>query len=525
MTELARPLDHLAEDMETLRRRLAQVEADKLRAEAALRQSEARFRAFMDNSPCVAFLKDAAGRHLYGNVPLERLLARSRADMLGKTDHELFAAEIADRLRQNDAAVLATGQPTEMVEVVPNAAGELRSWLVMKFPVPDEALGRLLGGVAVDITERQQTEQALRRSEEEFRAMFELAGVGKGQGDPATGRFLHVNRKMCAITGYTADELRGMTFMDITHPDDRLDDSQGFQRLVRGEVNEYAVEKRYVRKDGSTVWVHVTVTAIRDATGRPLRTLAVIQDITARRQAEEQLQDYASRLQELSRRLLEVQEQERRHFARELHDEVGQALTGLGLTLEAVSRLPTEELRDGLARAQALAKETTAQVRELSLRLRPSMLDDLGLRPALLWYFARYTAQTGLPVQFDPSELKERLPAAVETAAYRIVQEALTNVARHASARNVAVRLWREGDTLILHVTDDGRGFDQVAVRATKNTSGLSGMHERALLLGGGLTIVSRPREGTRLTAVLPIPRVDGSADCRNWRREEAECP
>jgi signal transduction histidine kinase len=268
----------------------------------------------------------------------------------------------------------------------------------------------------------------------------------------------------------------------------------------------------------------VTVTALRDAAGRPRRTLAVIQDITARRQAEEQLQEYASRLQELSRRLLEVQEQERRHFARELHDEVGQALTGLGLTLEAASRLPTEQLRDGLARAQALAKETTAQVRELSLRLRPSMLDDLGLRPALLWYFARYTAQTGVPVQFDPGDLKGRLPPEVETAAYRIIQEALTNVARHAAADSVAVRVRRERDALLLQVADDGQGFDQGAVRAGKNSSGLSGMHERALLLGGGLTLVSRPGEGTRLTAVLPIPHEKPCADFRHKTAEDAEC-
>jgi two-component system, sensor histidine kinase and response regulator len=620
--------DEIAE----LRRRLAQAEALRDSAVAALHQSEARFRAFMDNSPCVAFLKDAEGRMVYGNVPLGGLLSCSPAALPGKTDFELFPAEVARRLRANDATVMASGRVMETVEVVPNADGVMRTWLVMKFPVPDESQGRLLGGVAVDITERQQaeealrhseerfrqvaeniqeviwmtdkrskqvlyvspayervwghscqslyerprsfldaihpqdrervqaiadaqdrrqridceyrivrpdgsvrwihdqafpihdehgevyrvvgiaeditdrkrTEEALRRSEAEFRAMFELAGVGKGQADPLTCRFLRVNRKMCAITGYTADEMLGMTFSQLTHPEDRAGDAAGFQRLVRGETREYAVEKRYIRKDGSIVWVHVTCTILRDGEGRPLQSVAVIQDITARRQAEEKLHDYAGRLRDLSRRLLDVQEQERRYFARELHDEVGQALTGLDLALETVARLPTEQLRDGLTRAQALAKETIAQVRELSMRLRPTMLDDLGLRPALLWHFKRYSTQTGVQVDFHVTGLDSRLPTEVETAAYRILQEALTNVARHAGVGAVAVRVRHEDGELFLAVEDKGMGFDAAAVRGT---SGLSGMYERVTLLGGQLTIESQPGAGTRLIATLPCSK------------------
>jgi PAS domain S-box-containing protein len=502
MTDLDKPPAKLVEEIEALRRRLAQLELGKLQAEAAWRQSETRFRAFMDNTPCVAFLKDAEGRMVYGNVRLEQLLDRPQAGLLGKTDYELFPAEIASRLRENDATVMATGQSIETVEVAPNAAGELRSWLVMKFPVPDESGGRLLGGVAVDITERQRVEHALRQSEEEFRAMFEVAGVGKGQSDPVTHRFLRVNQRMCEITGYTANELRGMTFSQITHPEDRDADRGGFERLLRGETREYAVEKRYIRKDGSIVWVQVTVTVIRDAGGLPRRTLGVIQDITARRRAEEQLQEYAGRLRSLSRRLLEVQEQERRHFARELHDEVGQALTGLSLALEMAARLPSEELRAGLTRAQALARETTSQVRELSMRWRPTMLDDLGLGAALRWHCDRFSAQTGVKLDFHMAGLDGRLPAEVETAAYRIIQEALTNVARHAGVKQAVVQVVRDRNELSLRVEDRGAGFDTAAVRGT---SGISGMYERTALLGGRLDVTSAPGSGTRVTATFPL--------------------
>jgi PAS domain S-box-containing protein len=234
---------------------------------------------------------------------------------------------------------------------------------------------------------------------------------------------------------------------------------------------------------------------------RIIGVVGVAMDITERLRAEESLRCSEGRLQALSRRLMEVQEQERRYFARELHDEVGQALTGLNLALETVARLPTESLRDGLANAQALAKETIAQVRELSMRLRPTMLDDLGLRPALLWHFNRYSTQTGVQVDFQATGLDSRLPAAVETAAYRILQEALTNVARHAGVGEVDVYVRHENGELFLAVEDQGAGFDAAAVRGT---SGLSGMHERVTLLGGELTIESQPGAGTRLIATLP---------------------
>ncbi|MDQ3926087.1 MAG: PAS domain S-box protein, partial [Actinomycetota bacterium] len=123
--------------------------------------------------------------------------------------------------------------------------------------------------------------------EEDYRPVFEPTGVGVGQVDPATGRFLRVNPKLCAITGYSEEELLGMTFAEITHPDDRQENFEGFLQAVRGGASEYAVEKRYVRKDGQVVWASVNTTIVRDEAGQPLRAVAVFQDITARRQAEE----------------------------------------------------------------------------------------------------------------------------------------------------------------------------------------------------------------------------------------------
>jgi signal transduction histidine kinase len=232
--------------------------------------------------------------------------------------------------------------------------------------------------------------------------------------------------------------------------------------------------------------------------------IAVVRDITRRKQAEEAQREYGERLKVLSRRLMEVQESERRSIARELHDEIGQALTGLKLTLEMGARLPPGQIAGCLDQALATVNELMAQARKLSLDLRPGMLDDLGLLPALLWHIEHYTAQTRVRVTFKHSGLEgKRFRPEVETAAYRIVQEALTNIARHACVSEAEVRVWTDNQALAIQVEDRGAGFDLEAVRASSGTSGLAGMRERAMLLGGHLTIESRPGSGTRLTAEL----------------------
>jgi PAS domain S-box-containing protein len=158
----------------------------------------------------------------------------------------------------------------------------------------------VLGTVTVwhDITELKSAEASLRESEEQFRAMFELAAVGMAQVDPRTGRMLRVNETLCAITGYSADELLGRTFSEITHQDDRERDWETFQRAVRGETPDHRSEKRYVRKDGTVVWVHVNATILRNAAGQPVRTVAVIEDVTDRKRAEEKLQRTKDELEE-----------------------------------------------------------------------------------------------------------------------------------------------------------------------------------------------------------------------------------
>ena len=190
-----------------------------------------------------------------------------------------------------------------------------------------------------------------------------------------------------------------------------------------------------------------------------------------------------------------LEESERRNLARELHDEIGQTLTGLKLRLEAGQ----------VTEARGLVEELMSSVRNLSLDLRPAMLDDLGLLPALLWLFERYTAQTGVKIAFEHDGLDGRFAAETETAAFRIVQEALTNVARHAAAPQAVVRVWTNGRTLGVQIDDAGKGFDPARALGAARSGGLSGMRERAAALGGQLTLESRPGQGARVMAELPL--------------------
>lgn len=208
----------------------------------------------------------------------------------------------------------------------------------------------------------------------------------------------------------------------------------------------------------------------------------------------------------IPRQLLEAQEAERRSIARELHDEIGQLLTGLRLILEMAGRELPGARADSLTQAQALVGELLARVREMSLQLRPPMLDDLGLLPALMWHFERSAALTQVRVNYKHMGVEDRrFPQEVETAAYRIAQEALTNVARHAQVIEVTVRLWAVQEMLGLEIEDRGVGFDAASMLATHSSSGISGMRERAFLLGGQFTVESAPGKGTRILVELPF--------------------
>lgn len=218
----------------------------------------------------------------------------------------------------------------------------------------------------------------------------------------------------------------------------------------------------------------------------------------------EQVRAGRERQRKLAKNLVDIQEAERRHIAKELHDHLGQLLTGLQFMLETTKNQASGKQRASLEEIQNSVSDIIGQVREMSLNLRPSMLDDMGLLPTLLWHLDRYTKQTGIRVNLRADEFPQRLPLEIETAAYRIIQEALTNVARYAQVDEVFVGLVLQEKTLWVEVLDEGKGFD-TSLESDRLSSGISGMRERASLLGGYLVVESFINQGTQIVAALPI--------------------
>jgi signal transduction histidine kinase len=231
------------------------------------------------------------------------------------------------------------------------------------------------------------------------------------------------------------------------------------------------------------------------------RTRELETEIQIRRAAEQRAAAQAARSQALSISLLNVQEAERRSLARELHDQVGQLLTGLRFQLETAASAGVD-----LGESLALTDELLRGIRELTLQLRPRMLDDLGLKAALEWHVTRFAKQTGISVELDLTLPAERLPTELETAAYRLVQESLTNVARHSGAAAATVTVAAGEDRLHVEISDRGNGFDVEAALARRDSLGLAGLAERVKLAGGNFEVVARPGQGSRLHAEFPLP-------------------
>jgi len=248
------------------------------------------------------------------------------------------------------------------------------------------------------------------------------------------------------------------------------------------------------------------------------RELGEAQVRAAKRRSEEALRAANQRLQVLSQRVLEIQEAERRDLARELHDEVGQALTAVKIHLQSLF-LRSDSLRHvpQIEEAVRIVEDALAQVRGLSLNLRPPQLDDLGLTAALRWFLDRQSRLAGFPIRLDADELSGRLDPVLETACFRIVQEAITNALRHARARRIWVELRFGGGELRLTIGDDGVGFDVAAARRASSGAslGLASLEERATLAGGSVEFRSEPGKGTRVHARFEQAEARAAAGAR----------
>ncbi|MBM4462386.1 MAG: PAS domain S-box protein [Chloroflexi bacterium] len=357
-----------------------------------------------------------------------------------------------------------------------------------------------------DITQRKQTEEALRQREEEYRLLIENANEAISVA--CDGILCFVNSKATEMTGYSKEELTSAPFVNFIHPDDREMVAERHVRRLRGEQFPGVYPFRIVDKAGNTKWLEISAVLI-SWKGKPA-TLNFLIDITGRKQALDELRNSYEQLRSLYRRLQSVREEERISIAREVHDELGQALIGLKMDISWLeARLhPTDVTLLDKARAMSEAIDNTIKaVKRISTTLRPPLLDDLGLVAAVQWQAEEFQKRTKIKCQLHLDGCEE-LPedAELDTGIFRILQEALSNVNRHARATRVKVSLLQRDGELLLKVSDNGRGIEKDQISSPESL-GLVGIRERAALLEGASQIVGRRGRGTVLTVAIPMVR------------------
>jgi PAS domain S-box-containing protein len=480
-------------------------------AETALRQAESRLRAVLNNAPITIWAADGDGIFTFSDGRELQAAGLKPAENVGTSALSLYA----DLSFVDHAGNVSTGREVfrrALAGETVVAVNELNGTFFENYIGPQFGLdGGVVGvvGVATNVAERMEARAAERHSEARFRAIFDRAPLGIALIETVTGRFLAVNPEFARIAGRTVDEVTRLDWMAITHPDDVREDLDNMTLLNAGKISGFQMEKRYLQPGGATIWIMLTVAPMPSDDDAPRHHLAMVEDITERKRSEAMLRQSNDRLQSLSSRLLDIQETERRHLARELHDEIGQALTAAKINLQSLQRYPDPTaVTSRLADSVRIVERALQQVRSLSLSLRPPLLDDLGLAAALRWLVDERARRTGTRVEFQDGVSDSRFDPATEIACFRIAQEALNNVGKHSGARNVAVNLQVQHEALHLRVLDDGAGFDVAAARqraAGGASLGLLGMEERATLAGGGIEWHSVPGRSTEVHAWFPL--------------------
>jgi PAS domain S-box-containing protein len=349
----------------------------------------------------------------------------------------------------------------------------------------------------------QEINAALRDSEERYRSLVETAREIIFTLSPE-GKFESLNPAFETITGWARSEWIGKDFASLVDPDDRPRVA-GVHRAILERPVLPVFELAIRAQSGATIPVELVATPMTKDS-KVVGILGVARDITDRRRAEEAL-----------RHQNEVLEDEIKRIAHALHDEAGQLLASVHIGLAEVARDLPFHTAERLANVRGLLDKIEEQLRHLSHELRPTILDDLGLKPALEFLADGVWRRTGLKVVVDGSP-GGRLPTPIETALYRIVQEALTNVTKHARATRVSIALERSDGLLRCAIHDDGAGFDVAAVLARRGSRGLglTGIRERLHAINGTLDIVATPRGGTRLAISVPLEadRADSDSPC-----------
>jgi PAS domain S-box-containing protein len=478
---------------------------ERLRMESALRESRDMFENLFESAPDGTVLTDEAGRIVRVNRQAEQMFGYAREQLVNQPLEMLLPDRYQERHVHHRKA-FNRDPHTRLMSQAQELYGRRKDG--SEFPVdimlsPVQSDGNLqVIAVVRDITERRRSEEALRQSEARFRSIFEGAALGMALVD-LEGRLLVSNPRLSEILGYSTDELRGMNSLAITHPADADATSGLYQDLIEGRREVGQVEKRYIRKDGQVIWGALTISLVRNRQGNPHFAIAMVEDITPRKQME-------AELAEVQFRLMAGREQERTQLAQELHDvplqDLYVLLYGLNEFEDALGdaeqlRSLKNEYADGL-------RNVITTLRGIMGELRSPTLSPFGLAGAIREHADLFASKNPqLKLHLDLMADEQVLPEDARLNLFRIYQQALSNVIRHAQASTVNVRFYYDEHWIQLEIEDDGLGFT-VPRRwiglAREGHLGLAGSAERAEIIGGHFQVISAPGRGTRIRVEVP---------------------
>jgi PAS domain S-box-containing protein len=512
LTEAHETLRETVQQLEVTNRALRRENAERKQAEAELRRQKEILQQIFDHIPLLINFVEANGRIRLVNREWERALGWS-----------------LEEIRQQNVDVFAECYPDpdyhrKVLEFVTEAKGE---WADFKVRVRDGRMRdmsfvRILLsdgtsiGIGNDITARKQDEEARRDAEQKYRGIFDNALEGIFQTSP-DGRFVVANPALARMFGFdSAEELiRERSDISKQHYVEPLR-REKFKRLMETEGVVHEFEYEAYRKDGSRIWVSDNVRAVRDTGGNLVCYEGIAVDITKRKQAEEKIRASSEQLRALSASLQSAREEEAMRIAREIHDELGSVLTSLKLDLELIrieknseiTQLDPSESQKKIRTMMQLIDQTIGVVQRISSELRPSVLDNIGLVAALRWQGQQLEERSGIVCDYDFKLEDVDLDPERSTAIFRVFQEALTNVVRHAQASRIDITLKKEADDLVLTISDNGRGIT-AGEKSARQSLGLLGMQERMNLIGGSIYVTGLEGKGTVIAVRVPMPGID----------------
>jgi PAS domain S-box-containing protein len=534
----------LTEELEGSRRRVAElqaIEAKHLAVEGGLKQTEQEKQTILDSLVEHVIFHDMEMRVQWANRAACDSVNMTREELIGRYCYELWAK----RTEACEDCPVELARQTGQAQAIEKTTTDGRSWYVQGSPVLDSN-GHLLGMVelTLDITQRKRAEEELRASESRYRHLVEAMNEGLGFADQ-NYNFTFVNQKFCDMLGYCQDEVIDRKFIEFIHGDYQELMKDQMIRRRRGEDERF--ELAWTTKDGDKVYTIASPKGFFDVQGNFTGSLVVLTDITVRRQLEEALQKAqlkakrkmeklvekrtaeltraneqlqheieerkrtAKHVRRLSQEVIKAQEVARQKIAADLHDRLAQDLASLkvGLdTLYADQPDTLDERRQRVSELSGLLEQCIMAVRDLAYGLHPSGLKEFGLAYTVQQYCEEFAANNSLRVDFFSVGMEDlELDFDTEIAFYRLVQEGLTNVSKHADASQVIVRLSASFSHIMLHIEDNGKGFEvdnRLAAALDERRMGIWSMKQRVALLNGKMKIESSRMHGTKILIKVP---------------------